>query len=112
MMVVAAIRKFEQKGESMQLKKQSSAEESWFVLTERVGRLAMFAEPSAPANDRVFVGPLETEQGGLLRALKSAVSWLMAETVFGFAAYGAAAHPYVLAPTSSLYEDYSAERGA
>ncbi len=96
----------------MQLEKQSSAEESWFVLTERVDRLATFAEPSSPANDTVFVGPLETEQGGLLRALKSAVSWLMAETVFGFAAYGAAAQPYVLAPATSPYEDYSAEREA
>jgi hypothetical protein len=47
--------------------------------------------------------------------MKKAASWLMAETIFGLAAYSAAAHPCLFDPTGidptwSSYEPGSVDR--
>ena len=75
----------------MQIAKQSSSQDPWLMPPGEV-RAVRFIEPTAIAND---FGALRTasEPGGLLRAIQKAASWLMVETIFGLAAYGAAAHP-------------------
>lgn len=82
----------------MQLTTRSSGEDAWRVLAVEVGGAAIFVALPAPAND--LAAPLDAApaEGGLLGAIARAASWLMAETIFGFAVYGAATHPSVLDP--------------
>jgi hypothetical protein len=87
----------------MQTAKQSSSDDLWLVPSDEVDWIARFVEPAAIANDFAAL-PTASEPDGLLRAIKKAASWLMAETVFGLAAYGAAAHACPLDRAWSPYD--------
>ena len=85
----------------MQTAKQSSSQDLWLVPSGEV-RAVRFVEPETIANDFEAL-PTASEPDGLLRAVQKAASWLMAETIFGLAAYGAAAHACALDPAWSPY---------
>jgi len=105
----------------MQLTKQTSGEDTWFVLTAQLEGTARFPELPTPANDAASRprpaaaqsrlaweddAPPARPVGGLLRAMKRAARWLAAETLFGFAICGSAAHSCPLDPSSRLYARY------
>jgi hypothetical protein len=88
----------------MQTVKQSSGEDLWLAPCSQVHRTIQFMEPTVTANDLEALQPV-SGQHGLRRAIQKAASWLIVETVFGLAAYGAAAHacawPGALTPLES-----------
>jgi hypothetical protein len=75
----------------MQTVKQSPSEDLWLAPSSQVHRTIQFIEPTVTANDFEALQPV-SGQDGLRRAIQKAASWLIVETVFGLAAYGAAAH--------------------
>jgi hypothetical protein len=101
----------------MQLTKQTSGEDTWLVLTAQLDETARFLERPIPANDAAWrPRPAAAQSGaaceddavptalpadGLLRAIKRAARWLAAETVYGLAVCGSAAHPCLLGPAWS-----------
>jgi hypothetical protein len=93
----------------MQTVKQSSSQELRVVPSGQVHRAIQFIEPSVTANDFGALHPA-SGQDGLMRAIQRAASWLMAETVLGLAAYGAAAHPCLWDAARSPYDAESADR--
>jgi hypothetical protein len=84
----------------MQIAKQSLSQDLWLVSSDEVDRVARFVEPTVIANDFGAL-PTASEPDGLLRAIQKAASWVMAESIFGLAAYGAAAHACRLDPAWS-----------
>jgi hypothetical protein len=92
----------------MQLRKPTSGEDTWLVLTAQLDETARFLELPIPANDAAWRPQPAAAQSraaceddaastalpadGVLRAIKRAARWLAAETVFGFAVCGSAAH--------------------
>ena len=86
----------------MQTARQSSTQDLWPVPSSRVHRTIQFIEPTVTANDFGALQPA-SGQDGLMRAIQRAASWLMVETIFGLAAYGAAAHACALDPAWSPY---------
>jgi hypothetical protein len=93
----------------MQTVKQSSSEDLWLAPSSQVHRTIQFIEPTVTANDLEALQPV-SGQDGLRRAIQKAASWLMAETIFGLAAYGAAAHACSWDPAWSPYAPQSADR--
>jgi hypothetical protein len=87
----------------MQTVKQSSSQDLWLAPSSQVHRTIQFIEPTVTANDFEALQPV-SGQDGLRRAIQRAASWLMAETIFGIAAYGAAAHACPLDPAWSPYD--------
>jgi hypothetical protein len=112
----------------MQLTKQTPGEDTWLVLTAQLERTARFLELPSPANDaawrtRPFAAQPRVasaadalqaarQPDSLLRAIKRAARWLAAETLFGFAVCGSAAHPCLLDPAWNPYEHDPAGRGS
>jgi hypothetical protein len=110
----------------MQLTKQTSGEDSWRVLTAQLDGTARFLELPTPANDAAWRAPPAAAQprvsgeddavstarqaDGLLCVIKRATYWLAAETLFGFAVCGSAAHSCPLDPAWSRYAHNPAER--
>lgn len=92
----------------MQTAKYSS-QDLWLVPPGQVHRMVQFIEPTVTASDFGALQPASGQEG-LLRAFKKAASWLTAETIFGLAAYGAAAHPCLFDAALSPYEPASADR--
>jgi hypothetical protein len=98
----------------MQLRHQRSDDATRFVIVTERSPAASLPPPSAAANDTLRGVPLpprsvEPRPAGLLSAIKRAAAWLLAEAIFGFAVYGATAHPCVLDPTWSPFDRDPAE---
>jgi hypothetical protein len=112
----------------MQLTKQTSGEDAWLVLTAQLEGTARFLELPTPANDAAWRARPATAQSwvswqddavstarqadGLLCAIKRAACWLAAETLFGFAVCGSAAHSCLMDPAWSRYARNPAEPGS
>jgi hypothetical protein len=81
-----------------------SDEDSWPVLATPANKASMLAPRPLPANDRAPAGrssgedapPSPCAEDRFSQAIKTAASWAVAQTIFGFAAYGAALYPYFL----------------
>ena len=86
----------------MQTVKQSSSEDLWLAPSSQAHRTIQFIEPTVTANDFGALQPV-SGQDGLRRAIQKAAAWLIVETIFGLAAYGAAAHACVWDPALSPY---------
>ena len=93
----------------MQTAKQVASQDLWSVPSSQVHRTIQFIEPRVTANDFGALQPA-CGQDGLMRAIQRAASWLMAETIFGLAAYGAAAHPCLFDPARGAYQTGASDR--
>lgn len=108
----------------MQLTKQTSGEDTWLVLTAQLDGTARFLELPIPANDAAWRPRPAAPQSraaceddalpadGMLRAIKRAAHWLAAETLFGFAVCGSAAHSCPLDPAWMPYARDPADPGS